>query len=75
MLKLKTKIIFMNVSISIFVAVVIFLSCMVDLRNKNMETINQYEEIMREQYDKYIKFQDMMKVFSFLGVTFSLFLY
>lgn len=57
MLQLKTKIILMNIFISIFVAIVIFSSCMIDLSNKNKETMKQYEKVAREQYDKEIKLQ------------------
>lgn len=57
MVKFKTKIILMNVLISIFVASAIIISCMVDLNIKNKQTIGQYENILREEYDHNIKNQ------------------
>ena len=57
MRSLKSKIIVMNVLIATLVAVVLGTISIVQLRKSNAESINQYEKLLRDDYDSNIKYQ------------------
>jgi methyl-accepting chemotaxis protein len=57
MKSLKGKIILMNVLILVLVAVVLGTISIVELNKSNSESINQYEKLLREDYDSSIKYQ------------------
>ena len=54
---LKGKIILMNVIISIIVAISLAGVCIVNLNNNNKVTIQEYEKMLRSDYDENIKYQ------------------
>lgn len=57
MRSLKGKIIVMNVIISIVVAISLASTCIININNNNKTTLQEYEEMLRSDYDENIKYQ------------------
>lgn len=57
MRSLKGKIIVMNVVISIIVSISLSCVCIVNINNNNKSTLQEYEEMLRSDYDENIKYQ------------------